>query len=67
MALEPSRWQSEELSRTFLEGMRGAIPGAELQFMVIGKIVHLWRPQPAPISPLPPGVGRLPIRAPSTW
>jgi SAM-dependent methyltransferase len=54
-----SRWQSEELSRTFLEGMRGAIPGAELQFMVIGKIVDLWRPQPAAILDLGCGDGVL--------
>jgi hypothetical protein len=39
-----SEWQTEELAKSFLEGVRGAIPGAELQFDVIARIVQLWFP-----------------------
>lgn len=43
MTDEPkSEWQTKELTQAFLEGVRGAIPGADLQFAVIGKIADQW-------------------------
>jgi tRNA (cmo5U34)-methyltransferase len=54
-----SEWQSEGLSKAFLEGVRGAIPGAELQFAVIDKIARSWRPEPASILDLGCGNGIL--------
>jgi tRNA (cmo5U34)-methyltransferase len=45
MSESQSQWQTEELARTFLQGVRGAIPGAEVQLEVIGKIVELWSPR----------------------
>lgn len=37
-----SQWQTNDLTRAYLEGVRGAIPGADLQLAVIGKVTHLW-------------------------
>ena len=39
---QKSEWQTKELTEAFLEGVRGAIPGADLQFAVIGKIADRW-------------------------
>lgn len=41
-----STWQSAELAATFLQGVRGAIPAAALQFEVVAHIVRAWRPTP---------------------
>ncbi|MFA6173125.1 MAG: methyltransferase [Kiritimatiellales bacterium] len=54
-----SQWQTQELTKTFLEGVRGAIPGADLQLAVIGKIAQLWHPAPARILDLGCGDGIL--------
>ncbi len=54
-----SGWQSKELSRTFLEGVRGAIPGADLQLTVMGKIARQWNPTPEGILDLGCGNGIL--------
>ena len=54
-----SEWQTNELSTTFLEGVRGAIPGADLQLAVIGKVVQLWSDTPAHILDLGCGNGIL--------
>ena len=35
---QKSEWQNQGLAEAFLEGVRGAIPGADLQLSVIGKI-----------------------------
>ena len=60
MVNEPkSEWQTKEVTRTFLEGVRGAIPGADLQFAVIGKIVQQWCSNPARILDLGCGNGIL--------
>ncbi len=45
MPKSQSQWQTEELATTFLQAVRGAIPGAELQLEVMGKIVELWSPR----------------------
>lgn len=37
-----SAWQTPELAEAFLEGVRGAIPGADLQLAVIGKLADGW-------------------------
>jgi tRNA (cmo5U34)-methyltransferase len=39
-----SRWQTAELSRTYLEGVRAAIPAAALQLDIIVKIAQEWQP-----------------------
>jgi tRNA (cmo5U34)-methyltransferase len=54
-----SQWQTKELTKTFLEGVRGAIPGADLQLAVIGKIVKLWSNHPTGILDLGCGSGIL--------
>jgi len=60
MMNEPkNEWQTKELSRTFLEGVRGAIPGADLQFAVIAKIVRQWCNTPTRILDLGCGDGIL--------
>jgi ubiquinone/menaquinone biosynthesis C-methylase UbiE len=52
-----SKWQSAETIGTFLEGIRRAVPGAELQMRVIGRIAELWCPSPARILDLGCGDG----------
>jgi len=54
-----STWQSKEVARLFLEGVRGAIPGATLQLEVLSKIVNLWCPHPSRILDLGCGDGVL--------
>jgi SAM-dependent methyltransferase len=54
-----SAWQTRELTRAFLEGVRGAIPGADLQLSVIGKIADLWCASPERILDLGCGNGIL--------
>ena len=54
-----SEWQTKELSAAFLEGVRGAMPAADLQLSVIGKIVQLWRDTPSHILDLGCGNGIL--------
>jgi tRNA (cmo5U34)-methyltransferase len=54
-----SKWQTEQVSKAFLEDVRGAIPGAQLQFDVIAKIVQLWFPKPKFILDLGCGNGVL--------
>lgn len=54
-----SVWQTKELAETYLNGVRGAIPAADLQLAVIGKIVGLWCRTPATILDLGCGDGIL--------
>jgi ubiquinone/menaquinone biosynthesis C-methylase UbiE len=54
-----SKWRSAELAKTFLEGIRGAIPSASLQLEVLGKIVIEWCPTPYEILDLGCGDGIL--------
>jgi len=54
-----SEWQTKELTQTFLEGVRGAIPGADLQLAVIDKITDLWCDSPKHILDLGCGDGIL--------
>ena len=54
-----SEWQTRELTQAFLQGVRGAIPGADLQLEVIGKIVDLWCSSPKQILDLGCGNGIL--------
>lgn len=44
MQEKSSRWQTEDLTRTYLEGVRGAIPMAAEQIGLILNIVTLWCP-----------------------
>jgi tRNA (cmo5U34)-methyltransferase len=54
-----SEWQTKELSAAFLEGVRGAMPAADLQLSVIGKIVQLWCNTPSHFLDLGCGNGIL--------
>jgi tRNA (cmo5U34)-methyltransferase len=54
-----SIWQTKEFAQAFLEGVRGAIPGANLQLEVISKIVDLWHSRPSRILDLGCGDGAL--------
>ena len=54
-----SEWQTESLTAAYLEGVRGAIPGAELQMSVLQKIVEVWHPQPTQLLDLGCGDGIL--------
>lgn len=57
---EPSsRWQTEELSQAFLEGVRAAVPASELQLSMIKKISERWCEQPRAILDLGCGDGIL--------
>jgi ubiquinone/menaquinone biosynthesis C-methylase UbiE len=54
-----SKWRTAELAKTFLEGVRGAIPAASLQLEVLGKIVSDWCASPREILDLGCGDGVL--------
>jgi len=54
-----SKWETSELVKTFLEGVRGAIPGASFQLEVLSKIVNMWCPLPYRILDLGCGDGIL--------
>lgn len=59
MTENKSQWQTKELANAFLNGVRGAIPGAELQLAVLRKIVQLWVPSSTRILDLGCGDGIL--------
>jgi SAM-dependent methyltransferase len=59
MLEQKSKWQTKELVKVFLEGVRGAIPGAALQMEVIGKITERWCDTPKRILDLGCGNGIL--------
>lgn len=59
MEEQHSRWQTKELAHTFLDGVRGAIPGAKFQLEVLNKIVSMWCPLPSKILDLGCGDGAL--------
>lgn len=54
-----SQWQTKGIAQTYVEGVRGAIPGASLQLEVIKKIVNAWCPLPSKIIDLGCGDGIL--------
>lgn len=54
-----SKWLTEELSKTFSEGVRGAIPGANLQLKIITKLISVWCHSPSRILDLGCGDGIL--------
>jgi SAM-dependent methyltransferase len=56
---QDSEWQTESLSQTYLNGVRGAIPCAETQIEVMRKIVELWCPAPRDVIDLGCGDGIL--------
>ncbi|MEM1308980.1 MAG: class I SAM-dependent methyltransferase [Cyanobacteria bacterium P01_H01_bin.153] len=59
MSQTQSRWQTAEVALGFLEGVRSAIPGANLQLAVMGKIIEQWCPSPTRILDLGCGDGIL--------
>jgi len=54
-----SEWKTASLAQKFLRDVRGAIPGAQLQFEVLTRIVRKWSPEPARILDLGCGDGIL--------
>ena len=59
MTRKSSQWKTESLTKTYLEGVRGAIPAAELQIAVLLKIVSMWCPHPEAVLDLGCGDGVL--------
>jgi ubiquinone/menaquinone biosynthesis C-methylase UbiE len=59
MTTQKSQWQTKELAASFLEGVRGAMPCADLQLSVMGKIARHWRKKPKIILDLGCGNGIL--------
>lgn len=59
MTKKSSQWQTEEVAEAFVEGVRGAIPGARLQLEILCRIVLAWRPEPLRILDLGCGDGIL--------
>ncbi|NEQ43140.1 MAG: class I SAM-dependent methyltransferase [Leptolyngbya sp. SIOISBB] len=59
MSPTTSRWQTSEVANAFLEGVRSAIPGADLQLAVMGKIIEQWCPSPHTLVDLGCGDGIL--------
>lgn len=59
MSKQHSKWQTKEISQIYLEGVRGALPGASIQLEVISKIVSVWCPVPSKILDLGCGDGIL--------
>ena len=57
-----SQWQTEELAATYLQGVRGAVPAAQLQLEVMGRIVELWSRRVSRILDLGCGDGLLGCR-----
>jgi len=54
-----SVWQIEEVAKAFLEEERGALPGEELQSVIVDKITQLWCDNPSKILDLGCGNGIL--------
>jgi SAM-dependent methyltransferase len=54
-----SEWKTEKLAQTFLRDVRGAIPGAQLQFEILTRIVSKWSPGAGRILDLGCGDGIL--------
>jgi len=59
MVKTTSVWKSKEVVDAFLESERGAVPGTNLQFEIIGKIIQLWFDNPSRILDLGCGNGIL--------
>lgn len=59
MQAQHSKWLTKELAKVFSEGVRGAIPGANLQLEIITKLISVWCPFPSRILDLGCGDGIL--------
>ena len=59
MTPNQSRWQTQELTNAYLNGIRGAIPGADLQLSVLRRTALLWVPAPSRMLDLGCGDGIL--------
>jgi len=59
MTKPESEWKTQQLATAYIEGIRGAIPGANLQLAVVAKIVRCWCVAPARILDLGCGNGIL--------
>lgn len=54
-----SQWQTQKLSQTYLDGVRGAIPLAQEQIEVMLKVASAWQPNPEMVLDLGCGDGIL--------
>jgi ubiquinone/menaquinone biosynthesis C-methylase UbiE len=54
-----SQWQTEQQSAVYLEGVRGAIPGADLQLEIMQRIIASWCPEVSQILDIGCGDGIL--------
>jgi tRNA (cmo5U34)-methyltransferase len=59
MTPTPSVWQTQALATTFLPGIRGAIPGADIQLSVLRRTAQLWVSAPSRLLDLGCGDGIL--------
>lgn len=59
MTGKKSSWEIRENAEAFLDNERGAVPGAELQLEVMGKVAELWCGDPSSILDLGCGDGIL--------
>jgi tRNA (cmo5U34)-methyltransferase len=59
MTVTQSKWQTDELAATFLQGVRAAIPAAALQLELVSYIIESWCPQPFRVLDLGCGDGAL--------
>lgn len=57
MSPQKSQWQTKKLAASFIEGVRGALPCADLQLAVMGKITRFWCNSPQNILDLGCGNG----------
>lgn len=59
MQKQSSKWLTKELAKVFSEGVRGVIPGANLQLEIISKLTNVWCPAASSILDLGCGDGIL--------
>lgn len=59
MSKKHSEWKTQKTAQTFVEGVRGAIPGARLQLHIISEIISAWCPRPSRILDLGCGDGAI--------
>lgn len=58
-AANQSKWHDKEVATGFLEGIRGAIPAAQMQLELIDHIIRSWNPHPKSILDLGCGDGTI--------
>jgi tRNA (cmo5U34)-methyltransferase len=67
MRKQPSEWLTQERSRTYLDGVRGAIPAARLQLDVLARVARSWCHSPRGILDLGCGDGVIGLHLRETY